>query len=136
MNGLHTWTAAAASFLLVLAGCGGGNSRPTGMVSGQITHHGGQSLTNAQITFYSSEHGDHGEADTGPEGRYTVKEPLEVGTYRVRVTPPPVFDPADGSPPPKPQENPNIPAKYRDYQTSGLTFKVEPGKNEFNVDLK
>ena len=65
-----------------------------------------------------------------------ILTPMKAGTYQVRVTPPQVIDPADGSPPPKPIENADIPAKYREYQTSGLTTTIGVGTNEFNVELK
>ncbi len=120
-----------------LVGCGGSKAdKEVGTISGQVTHHGGKPLTNALISFYAPKEGTFGSAPLGSDGKYRVETPMKAGSYRVRVTPPEVVDLADGSPPPKPVDNADIPAKYREYQTSGLTATVQVGPNEFNVELK
>lgn len=130
------WLTAATLAMLVLTGCGPKVDKNVGTVSGQVTHSGGKPLTNALITFYAPKEGTFGSSPLGDDGRYRIETPMKAGTYQVRVTPPQVIDPADGSPPPKPIENADIPAKYREYQTSGLTTTIGVGTNEFNVELK
>jgi hypothetical protein len=122
--------------LFCLAGCGGKPAFETGSVSGKVTHHDGKPLTNAVITFLAPQLGEEINADLGPDGTYKSQTPVKVGNYQVRVTPPPVIDKADGSPPPKPIANADIPRKARDFATSQLTATIKTGKNEFNFDLK
>jgi hypothetical protein len=127
---------AAAMAILLASGCGPKVDKNVGTISGQVTHHGGKPLTNALITFYAPKEGTFGSSPLDADGRYKIDTPIKAGTYHVRVTPPQVIDPADGSPPPKPIENADIPPKYREYQTSGLTATIQLGANEFNVELK
>jgi hypothetical protein len=128
---------AVALCSFVLAGCGGGKSAfETATISGKVTHHDGKPLTNATIIFLAPQLGAEINANLGPDGTYSTQMPVKVGNYQVRVTPPPVIDKADGSPPPKPIENADFPKKARDFATSGLTATIKAGKNEFNFDLK
>lgn len=127
----------AAALVVLLVGCGGPKGdKNVGTVSGQVTHHGGKPLTDAVITFYAPKQGTSGFAPLGGDGKYRIETPLKAGDYQVCVAPPEAVDPADGSPPPKPVQNADIPAKYRDYRTSGLTTTVKAGANEYNVELK
>ena len=75
------------------------------------------------------------------DGSYVVTSAagpgLPLGEYRVMVTPPvdeailgPNFEP----PPIKPF--PNIPQRYRDVKTSGLSLDVKEGDNPFDVEMK
>lgn len=128
--------AGLAVLSLLIFGCGSPRDKVAGKLAGQVTHHGGKPLTNAWISFHSPQEGTHGSAAIGADGKYRLEGVLKAGSYQVRVTPPPVVDPADGSPPPKPIENPDIPEKYREFNTSGLSVTVEPGENQFNVELK
>lgn len=127
--------AATAMLVFALAGCQRGTEKQTGTVSGQVTK-AGQPVTDAMIRFYSTEMGGHGSAMLGPDGKYKVDNPMEVGTYRVSVIPPPVVDPADGSPPPEPKDNPDIPKRFREFETSDIACQVQPGENQFDLDLK
>ena len=62
---------------------------------------------------------------------------LPPGTYQVSISPP-VEDlplgPVQASPQPK--EYPNIPERYRDPQTSGLTLRVRAEANRLDVDMQ
>ncbi len=127
---------ATALCLFFLAGCGGKPAFESGSVSGKVTHHDGKPLTNAVITFLAPQMGVELNANIGPDGSYKIQTPAKIGSYQVRVTPPPVIDRADGSPPQKPIENADIPRKVRNFATSQLTATIKAGKNACNFDLK
>jgi hypothetical protein len=90
--------AAVALGAVSLAGCGERSAFETGSVSGRVTHHGGQPLTNALITFVAPQIGAQASATLGPEGRYQVRMPVKVGEYRVQITPPRRVPPPGGRP--------------------------------------
>lgn len=119
-----------------LCGCGGGVEKPpAGRLYGSVTAKG-KPLTNAVIHFYSPKTGAVANAELGNDGSFQVAYPVQVGTYSVYVTPPEVAGKADGvTPDPEPIDNPNIPQKYRTAATSGLTFEVKEGDNNFAEDL-
>lgn len=130
------WLASA----IVLCGCGGPPVLPTGTVSGQVTHHDGKPLTNAEISFLAPQLGSSASAPVDANGRYTIDKPLKVGAYQVVVAPPETpYTPGD-APATKPRaeiENPDIPARFRNAATSGLTVEVKEGQNaNVNFDLK
>lgn len=127
--------ATTAMVVFALAGCQGGTERQTGTVSGQVIK-AGKPVTDAMIRFYSTETGGQGFAILGPDGKYKVDSPMDIGTYRVSVIPPPVVDPADGSPPPEPKDNPDIPGKLREFETSNVSCQIQLGENQFNLDLE
>jgi hypothetical protein len=52
------------------------------------------------------------------------------GKYRVVITPPGSSDPE--RPPPKSQ----IPAKYHNFDTSGLTAEIKPGRNTIELEVE
>ena len=138
--------ALAVLCLSIAVGC----NRPVvverGMVQGQVTF-AGKPVTNATIRFENANGGVSLNADLGPDARYQVKTHqgagLPPGTYQVAVVPrvEPVSGevpfvgvaPPDSTPP---QEFPDIPPKYRDVKTSGLTVTVSNGENPpFDFDL-
>ncbi len=135
VSGVACFLAAFALFSF-LSGCGGRSAGETGTLTGQVTHHGGKPLTDAKIFFVAAPLGCEGTADLAPDGKYEIKTRLKAGKYQIQITPPPVVDKADGSPPPKPIENRDIPMKVRSYATSGLSTSIKAGKNEYNIDLK
>lgn len=59
---------------------------------------------------------------------------LPLGEYQVRVVPPPV-EVAFGQPIAEPADSGNIPPRYRDVATSGLTLRVTSGGNRFDIDM-
>jgi hypothetical protein len=80
-------------------------------------------------------------ASLRPDGAYEVATAkgagLPMGTYRVAITPPRVDMPLGPMTAlPKPQSYPNIPPKYHDPSTSGLTVTIKAGDNHFDVDMK
>ncbi len=112
-----------------LAGCSGG--QPTGSVSGKVTL-GGAPLTAGCIQFTNQASGIGESAELDASGTYQVAA-LPLGEYQVAITPPP---------PPAPHEmdqpgpsRVNIPGKYQDVKTSGLSATITPGANTAEFDL-
>lgn len=117
-----------AAALLLLSGCsgGGGESKPTGTVSGKVTA-GSDAITEGSVQFYSAETGKGATAEIGQSGEFKFESPLEVGSYKVIVTPPP--PPAPGPDTPEPKEYPNFPEKFRSEATTTLSADVKEGEN-------
>ena len=134
--------AIAAAAILLAAGCGGGEEAPpTASVSGKVTFQGAP-VTEGFVNFAS----DAGFAASAPlqeDGAYelvTQYGDMPTGPYKVSVTPPSPPDTGMGDAtaeaPPMPDPE-NIPKKYREYGTSGLTVEVtEDGANTFDFDLQ
>ena len=113
------------------AGCGSGASL-TGSVSGKVTYNG-QPLTTGVVTFVNDETGSGASGDLDSSGTYSIGS-IRTGEYNVRVH----------MRPPRPEAPPqgagtwrlNIPAKYQDARTSGLTATVKAGKNTADFGLQ
>lgn len=139
-----TFVLVAVGMLFVqIAGCSGeGPDYETGQVSGTVTFDG-KPVTEGSVTFHSEELGTGGTADLGSGGTFTVRGAegagLRVGSYVVRISPPPQDfgdgDPNKPAPTIAPKEFPNIPEKYRDSKTSGLKADVKAGPNEFKFEM-
>lgn len=120
--------------LTLLVGCGGPESRVTGVVS-----LGGKPLPRGTVTFKPVAGGALAVsriADNGGYELFTGREAgLKAGDYQVSVLanaesgPPP----ANGGPPPP--GKPITPPWYNTPETSGLQFTVEGGSNEINLEL-
>lgn len=132
---------ASAALVLMAVGCG--KEGPTmGRVSGTVTYKG-QPLTKGNVSFVSTEP-DRPNASGAitSNGSFTLqtREPgdgAEVGEYKIAVTDidPDTYNsalPGETVKVPKSQ----IPAKYADANTSGLTAKVASGSNTVPVELK
>ena len=119
-----------------MAGCGSGDGKPSGSVSGRITFQG-QPVTSGVVNLMSQKLGAGASAPLGDDGKYRLADSLELGDYKVMVTPPP-------PPPPRPEDGPpkpppaaaNIPKKYRTEATTDLSATVKSGSNTFDFDLK
>lgn len=118
---------------LVTTGCGEAHDASvTGTVSLD-----GQPLTKGAVTFTPVQAGAMAVANIQPDGSYSVytgdQAGLEAGEYRVTVaaTEMPAATPEDPEPLPKLL----TPARYSDPSTSGLTLKVTPGSNRFDISL-
>ena len=118
--------------VLALTGCGN-SGKTRGNVSGQVTYNN-KPVTEGEVHFYAKERGAGGSAKIDSSGNYAVTD-LETGKYAVYVAPaPPVAgDPKLG--PPKAASS-TIPKKARDPETSGLSFTVQEGNNDFKIELK
>ncbi len=121
--------AALSAALLAFGGCGGG--QPTGAVSGTVTLEGSP-LTAGVVLFSNPATGVGATAELDASGTYRVRS-IPTGEYQVAVQPPP---------PPAPHEmdqpgisRANVPQKYQDPKTSGLSTTVGPGSNTADFPL-
>jgi hypothetical protein len=137
-------TGLALSALLLCLGCGG----PKGDVSGKVTWRS-KPLPAGTVTFFGPEDRVIGNSQISADGEYTIPK-VPAGPVRITVTvPPSVRDPS--APPPSKggkkkgkdltEERRSIirldvPAKYRMPDQSGLTYTVQPGPQEHNIDLQ
>jgi hypothetical protein len=124
--------------LLVLAGCDRGP--PIGEVTGKVTFRG-QPVTEGRVSFSHVAAGYGADALLESDGTFSVvtdEGGLLIGDYRVAVSPLVVQDSSDPNTPPVGVEKParDIPKKYRNDSTSGLTASVVEGKNEFAFDMR
>ena len=149
---LQSWFSLRESLVLALLGISvaSGCNRPVvverGAVQGQVIF-AGKPVTDGTIRFENATGGVSLNADLGPDGSYQVKTHqgvgLPPGTYQVAVVPRVATAPETGqfvgvAPPGStpPQEFLDIPPKYRDAASSGLTVSVTVGENPpFNFDL-
>jgi hypothetical protein len=124
------------AILTLLAGCRGTSKESE--VSGTVTLDG-KKIGPGMIAFAPVD--PNGTPATGSlesDGSYTLKtsreKGLSAGTYRVAVSireMPQNVKRGDRPPPGKLL----IPEKYEDQATSGLEFKVEPGRNTIDIEL-
>ncbi len=122
---------------LTLVGCGAGEAK--GRIAGRVTFQG-QPVSEGIVVFRGAEKSVHITAELRSDGSYTVATAkgvgLPPGTYQVCVCPPAIHVPTTvGGAAPKIKQYPNIPAKYRDIKTSGLTLTVELGDNPFDIAM-
>jgi hypothetical protein len=121
-----------------LAGCGSGEVR--GRIAGKITFQG-TPLSEGLVFFSNNDKGIHMSGDVKADGAYEIITAkgagLPLGVYQVCVRPP--LEPLPTGAmlaAPKPKKHPNIPEKYRAYETSGLTLTVKDGNNPFDIDMR
>ncbi len=117
-------------------GCAPSNEKIVGKVTGRVTFQGAP-VTAGLIYLNSSSTGAGGMGTLGDDGQFTIADPIEVGEYRVTVTPPlPPPPNADlPTPPPQPKVT-NIPEKYRTEAQSDLKATIDEGENVLEFDLK
>ncbi|WP_339728932.1 carboxypeptidase-like regulatory domain-containing protein [uncultured Gimesia sp.] len=134
---------------LCLVGCGGGSTLPegdTGTVTGKVTFNGKPVSEGASIVFLHKDKGITASSAIAADGSYALRmrreDAILVGDYQIGVTPPTVeLTPAEaeavntGKELPE-KEWPEIPKKYRNPETSGVTFTVKAGENTFDLDMK
>jgi hypothetical protein len=111
--------------LLISLGCG----KPTGEgdISGKVTYED-KPLSGGSIVFLDDEDRQVGTATLGLEGEYSVFK-VPVGLVRITVSPP--------SAPPHRRQGGVAPSKVRarPKKPSVVTYTVQPGKQEHNIDL-
>ena len=136
---MKRWPAVLLGILAIwMVGCG--KDKMIGRVFGKVTFQG-QPVSEGLILFVDREQGIHMSAKIGPDGSYELKLAedygLPVGTYRVLVTPPLIEGSEIGplGPRPKTVIYDNLPTKYRNQQTSGLSLTVKEGDNQFDIDM-
>jgi hypothetical protein len=118
-------------------------------VSGIVTYDG-RPLPSGTVLF----HGENGRVEhalISPDGAYTIAEAPQ-GAVRITVHPhasAPLAFPTRGKPPPQATENlpsagtekrdgkfVDVPSRYRDPDSSGLTFEVRAGSQKHDIDLR
>jgi hypothetical protein len=135
--------AALAAAVLFFAGCGSGG---TGVVSGKVTVNG-KPLKKGLITF-SSEVGNRDAFNAAViDGAYKTGEvpcgPAKVTVYPAQVGAQEMTEEAKGGGDRVPVGArkagralaPEVPSKYGNADTSGLSFTVKRGDNEYSVEL-
>jgi hypothetical protein len=130
-NTVRRTISATLSALLVAgaAGCGGGLYP----VSGKVTLNDGTPLTKGLVIF----EGQEGDKKVTARGELQADGTYRLGTKR----------PGDGAPPGKYQvlispqidvdspQDPPFDKRYTQFGTSGLTFEVTAGTNDFPIQL-
>ena len=116
--------------LLSVVGCGFGKN--TGKVSGTVQFRN-RPVTQGNVNFLMKEKGIGATGSIDSSGKYVLDTPLEEGTYVVYLTPPVVEPTRPGTVAPKVAQE--IPPRYRDPNTSQLSFTVKKGTNEYPITL-
>lgn len=138
------WSVCFIAMTSLFCGCG-----PSGPeywpVSGKVTFQG-KPVSAASIRFSNPKGGVDMYVDLDAESKYVVigeKKGLPEGTYQVAIIPKLNYDNVktgpDGQviPSTMPSQNrPDIPTKYQEPATSGLTMTVKPESNAFDVDMQ
>lgn len=121
-----------------LTGCGG---EPLGEVQGRVTLNG-QPITQGSVVFENLEAGISVNAPLDANGRFEVRTyeqaGLPPGTYQVAVSPRGFQEEHEAiavDPDAHAANSPMIPTKYHLPATSGLTFEVQAGANDFDLKL-
>ncbi len=129
----------APVMLITMIGCNGSNATGRelpGRIKGVVTYKGAP-VKNAAISFVGiSEQGAFG-GPLAEDGTYQVPE-AAVGDFQIAILPISPQTTMTMNPEGKiaaPPERNDIPKKYRDTKTSGLTLNVIDGDNEFSVDM-
>lgn len=125
-----------AAFLLVMAaGCGPSLYK----VEGKVTLEDGQPMPSGMVSFEMQEGKKlvmaRGNIELDGSYRLSTYKPGDgalPGKYRVLVAPAAEFsgDPPEGTPP-----RVDIDARFKSFDTSGLTFEVKPEKNVFPIKV-
>jgi hypothetical protein len=110
-----------------------------GKVYGQVSFQH-EPLDAGIVGFSNETTGIHMTANLDKEGRYRVSMAkgfgLPPGEYQVAVYPFVADLPIGSTTRPEPREFPNIPPRYRQPTTSGLTLTVHEGDNPYNIDME
>lgn len=117
---------------VALAGCGPAEA-PSGTVSGTVNLDD-KPLESGEITFFSSS----GASASGPitNGQFTLDASLPIGEYSVSIGPAQLTEaPGEGGDNVAAPTTP-VHAAYQTPATSGITQKIEKGKNTVKIDLK
>ena len=123
---------------VLVTGCG--SNEAIGPVSGTVTFQG-TPVREGLIVFTNETRGITITARLGEDGSYQAEtaggKGLPVGDYQVTIVPPiPKTTTSWPATPPKPPSYDNIPSRYRDPRTSGLTVEVTTAGTAFPVDMK
>lgn len=131
----------ASSFVAIGLACGGCNDTSTkvldpskGYLSGKITYQG--KPFPGYIIVQSEDNHNTAKGTLTSDGSYVIPG-IPIGKAKVGLVSPPH---SRRRPTPEKQDSeikkPNmIPSKYNDPTTSGLTVEIQPGRNQYSVDL-
>jgi hypothetical protein len=121
------------------AGCGP-RVAPTGEVYGKVTYNG-KPVTAGNVKFYPEAGGEPVGTSLAPDGTYRAtgvpvgrcKVAIETLSFKGHISgPPPNMAKMVNAPQPKYVE---IPRKYEEPTTSGLTIEVEKGQKPWDIEL-
>ena len=134
-------TAGVAVALLLFQGCGGKSGPKHWPITGKVTYKGNP-VADAAAQFSNPDAGIDITANLGADGTFsiaTIRGPgLPEGVYRVAIVAVVNKKPEGimlGPQAPAPKR-PDIPMRYRDTSTSGLSLTVKPEANTFDVDMR
>ncbi len=146
MTALRQFVPFALLPLLIAAGCGE-SKIPTGKLSGKVTYKA-EPVTEGTVTFRNNEQGTVAAGKLDAAGEYHLLfgggPEVPAGDYVITITPPEAHVPiaselvsAGGQVPVVNGQRafPNIPAKYRSFNTSGLTKTIDEGENSCEISL-
>ena len=109
-----------------------------GRIGGKVTFQG-QPVSEGMVLFSCIAKGVNVTAPLKADGSYEVimakGAGLPLGEYKVSLSPPQPFYEIGEKAPPVPKQYPNSPAKYRNFQTSGLSVNIINGDNPFNIEM-
>ncbi len=122
---------------VLLFGCNSGEDACP--VFGKVTFQG-KPVAQGMVRFCNSAGGFDVFGILQPDGTYAIQTAkgngLPAGVYVVAVVPPRVEVPLGAMTPPVRPKCLDIPERYRDLATSGLTLTVGPGTNRFDIDMR
>ena len=119
-------------FLVLLAVIGCGGNKNEGEVSGTVTYQG-KPLPIGTVSFLDSSNLLLGSS-TINDGTYAIPVPkVPIGAVKITVTTPRKLRKSKRG---ETIEVIPIPDKYGKADSSGLTYTVKPGPNEYNIELQ
>jgi hypothetical protein len=132
-----------ATACLVVAACGilgcGAKGPKLAPVTGKVTFQG-KPVESGMVRFSNPQAGIDIMALLQPGGTYSVRmakgDGLPEGSYSVAVLPPRIVAPVGTMKMPPVPPRPDIPPKYREPATSGLTLTVKPEANTLDINMQ
>ncbi|MCC7419127.1 MAG: hypothetical protein IT428_02485 [Planctomycetaceae bacterium] len=127
------WRPLTAALVLALlaAGCGE-TKKPSGTLSGTVSH-AGTLISSGNLNVLSKQ--GVGALGVIQDGKFTISDSLETGDYSVYVSPPIPEQRKPGTPAPV-REKFDVPTKFQNPATSGKTITLKPGLNTVDIDFR
>jgi hypothetical protein len=129
-----------ALLMLTLSSCSGSDHPETAPVSGSVTIDG-KPLSFGQV-FFSPTNGRTATGEIHSDGTFTLStfgnaDGAVIGMHRVAIQSRPRSENKSTAGPPVPVMGVSlIPEAYGDQSTSGLSYEVVDGDNQFKIELK
>jgi len=136
---LPGWAACWLALTLLAGGCA--QREVLGKVSGKVTFEG-KPVAKAMVLFQNKERAVYMMAPIDEKGQFEVSMAagygLPPGDYQVSISPPPLDAPPGPimERPDYEDKFPNISARYRNPETSGITITVVKGENPLVIELR